>query len=61
MTDLQVRVYGDVAVAMGEARPVNAAGDDGARYHVTRVYALRQGRWRRVAGDATRLWRREER
>jgi ketosteroid isomerase-like protein len=61
MTDLQVRIYGDVAVAMGEARAVDGAGDDDARYHVTRVYALRHGRWRRVAGDTTRLWRREER
>jgi ketosteroid isomerase-like protein len=63
MTDLRVRVYGDVAVAMGEARAVDGAGgaDEDARYHVTRVYAWRHGRWRRVAGDTTRLGRREER
>jgi len=58
--DLRVRVYGDVAVAMGEASAAEA-GDaaGGARYHVTRVYAWRQGRWRRVAADTTPLARRD--
>lgn len=60
MKDLRVRVYGDVAVAMGEASA--AAEEDGdVRYHVTRVYEWRHGRWRRVAADATPLARRDER
>jgi len=59
MKDLRIRVYGDVAVAMGEASAVEA-GDD-IRYHVTRVYEWRQGRWRRVAADATPLVRRDAR
>lgn len=60
MKDLRVRVYGNVAVAMGEASAVADAEAD-VRYHVTRVYELRQGRWRRVAGDTTRLARRDSR
>jgi len=60
MKDLRIRVYGDVAVAMGEASAV-AEEDGDVRYHVTRVYEWRQGRWRRVAADATPLARRDAR
>jgi len=60
MKDLRIRVYGDVAVAMGEASAAAEAEDD-VRYHVTRVYEWRQGRWHRVAADATPLARRDAR
>nr|PZN91568.1 MAG: hypothetical protein DIU52_03115 [bacterium] len=60
LKDFRIRVYGDVAVAMGEASAAGA-GEDDVRYHVTRVYEWRQGRWRRVAADATPLLRRDGR
>jgi ketosteroid isomerase-like protein len=56
--DLQVRIYGDTAVVTGRTTPKgrNAKGEPiTGRYRYLRVWAKREGQWRAVAFQGTRI------
>jgi ketosteroid isomerase-like protein len=56
--DLQIRVFGDAAVATGRSKPSWRESDGtvaGGQYRFLRVWAKRDGRWRAVAFQSTRI------
>jgi len=56
--DLQIRVYGNAAVATGLSKPSWRESDGtlaSGRYRFLRVWAKRDGRWRAVAFQSTRI------
>ena len=56
--DLQIRVYGDAALATGLSKPSWREPDGtlaSGQYRFLRVWAKRDGRWRAVAFQSTRL------
>jgi ketosteroid isomerase-like protein len=56
--DLQVRIYGDTAVVTGRTTPKgrNAKGEPiTGHYRYLRVWAKREGQWRAVAFQGTRI------
>jgi ketosteroid isomerase-like protein len=57
LDDLNVRVYGDMAVITGRSTQKGQAyGQDSAgQYRFTRVYVKRNGRWQSVAFQSTRI------
>jgi ketosteroid isomerase-like protein len=57
LTDLKVRVYGDTAVvtSRAEVSGTNGGTDISGRYRYTRVYNRRNGQWRIVSFEASRI------
>jgi len=57
LDDLQVRVYGDTAVVTGRSTQKGKAyGQDAAgKYRFTRVYVKKDGKWKSVAFQSTRV------
>jgi ketosteroid isomerase-like protein len=57
LTDLKVRVYGDTAVVTSRAELSGSNGgtDISGRYRYTRVYNRRNGQWRIVSFEASRI------
>ena len=57
LDDLQVRVYGDTAVVTGRSTQKGKAyGQDAAgQYRFTRVYVKKDGSWKSVAFQSTRV------
>jgi len=57
LSDLKVRVYGDTAVVTSKAEVsgVNGGTDISGRYRYTRVYNRRNGQWRIVSFEASRI------
>lgn len=55
--DVQVRIYGDVAVITGRTtlKGRDPGGDVDAQNRFTRVYVRRRGRWQMVSAQATRI------
>ena len=55
--DVQVRVYGDVALVFGRAvmKMANKVSNASGAYHYMDVWVKRGGRWQNVASQATRL------
>jgi len=57
LSDLKVRVYGDTAVVTSKAEVsgTNGGTDISGRYRYTRVYNRRNGKWRIVSFEASRM------
>jgi ketosteroid isomerase-like protein len=57
LSDLKVRVYGDTAVVTSRAEVSGSNGgtDISGRYRYTRVYTRRNGQWRIVSFEASRI------
>jgi ketosteroid isomerase-like protein len=57
LSDLKVRVYGDTAVVTSRAEiaGTNGGTDIGGHYRYTRVYNRRNGEWRIVSFEASRI------
>ena len=57
LSDLKVRVYGDTAVVTSKAEVAGSNGgtDISGRYRYTRVYNRRDGQWRIVSFEASRI------
>lgn len=57
LTDLKVRVYGDTAVvtSRAEVSGTNGGTDISGLYRYTRVYNRRNGQWRIVSFEASRI------
>lgn len=56
--DLQIRIYGEAAVATGMSKPSWRESDGtlaSGRYRFLRVWARRDGHWRAVAFQSTRV------
>jgi ketosteroid isomerase-like protein len=57
LSDIKVRIYGDTAVVTSRAELVGKSGDRdiSGRFRYTRVYSNRQGQWRIVSFEASRI------
>jgi ketosteroid isomerase-like protein len=57
LSDIKVRIYGDTAVVTSRADVVGRNGDRdvSGRYRYTRVYSNRDGQWRIVSFEASRV------
>jgi ketosteroid isomerase-like protein len=57
LSDIKVRIYGDTAVVTSKADLVGKVGDRdiSGRYRYTRVYSNRDGQWRIVSFEASRV------
>jgi ketosteroid isomerase-like protein len=57
LSDIKVRIYGDTAVVTSKADLVGKNGDRdiSGRYRYTRVYSNRDGQWRIVSFEASRV------
>jgi ketosteroid isomerase-like protein len=57
LSDIKVRIYGDTAVVTSRADLVGKSGDRdiSGRFRYTRVYSNRQGQWRIVSFEASRI------
>jgi ketosteroid isomerase-like protein len=57
LSDIKVRIYGDTAVVTSKAELVGKSGDRdiSGRYRYTRVYSNRDGQWRIVSFEASRV------
>ncbi|MGC2400667.1 MAG: nuclear transport factor 2 family protein [Acidobacteriaceae bacterium] len=57
LSDIKVRIYGDTAVVTSKADLVGKYGDRdiSGRYRYTRVYSNRDGQWRIVSFEASRV------
>ena len=57
LSDLKVRVYGDTAVvtSRAEVTGTNGGTDISGHYRYTRVYNRREGQWRIVSFEASRI------
>jgi ketosteroid isomerase-like protein len=57
LSDIKVRIYGDTAVVTSRADLVGKNGDRdiSGRYRYTRVYSNRDGQWRIVSFEASRV------
>jgi ketosteroid isomerase-like protein len=57
LSDVKVRIYGDTAVVTSKADLVGKSGDRdiSGRYRYTRVYSNRDGEWRIVSFEASRI------
>ena len=57
LSDIKVRIYGDTAVVTSKADVVGRNGDRdiSGRYRYTRVYSNRDGQWRIVSFEASRV------
>ncbi|MGB8538234.1 MAG: nuclear transport factor 2 family protein [Acidobacteriaceae bacterium] len=57
LSDIKVRIYGDTAVVTSKAELVGKNGDRdiSGRYRYTRVYSNRDGQWRIVSFEASRI------
>ena len=57
LSDVKVRIYGDTAVVTSKADLVGKSGDRdiSGRYRYTRVYSNRDGQWRIVSFEASRV------
>ncbi len=57
LSDLKVRVYGDTAVvtSRAEVAGTNGGTDISGHYRYTRVYNRREGQWRIVSFEASRI------
>jgi ketosteroid isomerase-like protein len=57
LSDLKIRVYGDTAVVTSKADldGTNGGRDISGHYRYTRVYSYRDGQWRIVSFEASRL------
>ena len=57
LSDLKVRVYGDTAVvtSRAEVAGTNGGTDISGHYRYTRVYNRRNGSWRIVSFEASRI------
>src|ERR1700761_8034946 len=57
LSDIKVRIYGDTAVVTSKAELVGKSGDRdiSGRYRYTRVYSNRDGQWRIVSFEASRM------
>src|ERR1700761_2212454 len=57
LSDIKVRIYGDTAVVTSRADVVGKNGDRdvSGRYRYTRVYSNKDGQWRIVSFEASRV------
>jgi ketosteroid isomerase-like protein len=57
LSDIKVRIYGDTAVVTSKADLVGRSGDRdiSGRFRYTRVYSNRDGQWRIVSFEASRV------
>ena len=57
LSDIKVRIYGDTAVVTSRADLIgkNAGRDISGRYRYTRVYSNRDGQWRIVSFEASKI------
>jgi ketosteroid isomerase-like protein len=57
LSDIKVRIYGDTAVVTSKADLVGKNGDRdiSGRYRYTRVYSNKDGQWRIVSFEASRV------
>lgn len=57
LSDIKVRIYGDTAVVTSKAELTGKNGDRdiGGRYRYTRVYSNKDGQWRIVSFEASRI------
>ena len=57
LSDIKVRIYGDTAVVTSKADLVGKSGDRdiSGRFRYTRVYSNRDGQWRIVSFEASRI------
>jgi len=57
LSDIKVRIYGDTAVVTSKAELVGKNGDRdiSGRYRYTRVYSNREGQWRIVSFEASKI------
>jgi ketosteroid isomerase-like protein len=57
LSDIKVRIYGDTAVVTSKADLVGKNGDRdiSGRYRYTRVYSNREGQWKIVSFEASRI------
>jgi ketosteroid isomerase-like protein len=57
LSDIKVRIYGDTAVVTSKADLVGKSGDRdiSGRFRYTRVYSNRDGQWRIVSFEASRV------
>ena len=57
LSDIKVRIYGDTAVVTSKADLVGKNGDRdiSGRFRYTRVYSNRDGQWRIVSFEASRI------
>jgi ketosteroid isomerase-like protein len=57
LSDIKVRIYGDTAVVTSKAALVGKNGDRdiSGRFRYTRVYSNRNGQWRIVSFEASRV------
>jgi len=57
LSDIKVRIYGDTAVVTSKADLIGKNGDRdiSGRYRYTRVYSNRDGQWRIVSFEASRV------
>jgi ketosteroid isomerase-like protein len=57
LSDIKVRIYGDTAVVTSKADLVGTIGDRdiSGRFRYTRVYSIRDGQWRIVSFEASRI------
>jgi ketosteroid isomerase-like protein len=57
LSDIKVRIYGDTAVVTSKADLVGKNGDRdiSGRYRYTRVYSNKDGQWRIVSFEASRI------
>ena len=57
LSDIKVRIYGDTAVVTSKADVVGKNGDRdiSGRFRYTRVYSNREGQWRIVSFEASRI------
>ena len=62
LSDIKVRIYGDTAVVTSKADLVGKNGDRdiSGRYRYTRVYSNRDGQWRIVSFEASKISGNEE-
>jgi ketosteroid isomerase-like protein len=62
LSDIKVRIYGDTAVVTSKADLVGKNGDRdiSGRFRYTRVYSNRDGQWRIVSFEASRISNGEE-
>jgi ketosteroid isomerase-like protein len=57
LSDIKVRIYGDTAVVTSKAELVGTSGDRdiSGHFRYTRVYSNRDGQWRIVSFEASRI------
>ncbi len=57
LSDIKVRIYGDTAVVTSKAELMGKNGDRdiSGRYRYTRVYSNRDGQWRIVSFEASKI------